>query len=151
MAKRTSPGGGNAGRKVTTGDTVPVQLRSRGQNSQGSRPPAARPRLVGPCYQCAEWGHLVANGMKPKQLYPFLQPLVRKAGESMYDHHSVCVDTSTSDGVCVNTDQECHLKAKGASLSPEGVDNTERAAAMITTTEQEGKTDFNEVNTQWVK
>ena len=90
VAKRKRPGGGNTGRKkAVTGDTAPAQLNSRGQNSQGSRPPAARPRLVGPCYRCAEWGHLVANCLKPKQLYPFAQPLVRKAGESMCDSHCI--------------------------------------------------------------
>ena len=126
VAKRKRPGGANATRKkVAAGDTVPVQPSPRGQFSQGSRPPVARPRLVGPCYRCAEWGHLVANCPKPKQLYPFTQPLVRKAGESMCDSHSVCVDTSTSHGVCVNaTDYEYPLEAKGASPSPGGVDNT---------------------------
>ena len=53
VAKRKRPGGGNAGRKkAVTGDTAPAQLNSRGQNSQGSRPPAARPRLVGPLPMC---------------------------------------------------------------------------------------------------
>ena len=152
VAKRKRPGGGNAGRKkAVTGDTAPAQLNSRGQNSQGSRPPAARPRLVGPCYRCAEWGHLVANCPKPKQLYPFAQPLVRKAGESMCVSHNVCVDTSTSDGVCVNTtDQEYPLKVEGASLSPEGVNNAERVIALKVATEQKGHiiTGFKEVNTQ---
>ena len=51
VAKRKRPGGGNTGRKkAVSGDSAPVQLHARGQNSQGSRPPAARPRLVGPCY-----------------------------------------------------------------------------------------------------
>ena len=126
VAKRKRPGGANATRKkVAAGDTVPMQPSPRGQFGQGSRPPVARPRLVGPCYRCAEWGHLVANCPKPKQLYPFTQPLVRKAGESMCDSHSVCVDTGTSHGVCVNaTDYEYPLEAKGASPSPGGVDNT---------------------------
>ena len=138
-------------KKAIIGDAVPAQLNSRGQNGQGSRPPVARPRLVGPCYQCAEWGHLVANCLKPKQLYPFAQPLVRKAGESMCDSHNVCVDTSTSDGVCINTtDQEYPSKVQGASLSPEGVDNTERVIALKVAAEQKGHiiTGFKEVNIQ---
>ena len=49
VAKRKQLGGGNTGRKkAVSGDTAPVQLHTRGQNSQGSRPLAARPRLVGP-------------------------------------------------------------------------------------------------------
>ena len=39
----------------------------------------------------------------------------------MCDSHSVCVDTSTSQGVCVNaTDYEYPLEAKGASPPPGG-------------------------------
>ena len=90
----------------------------------------------------------MANCLKPKQLYPFTQPLVRKARESMCDSHSVCVDTSTSRGVCVNaTKHEYPLEAKGASPSPEGVDNTKGLAALSKAAEQEGITDFKEVNT----
>ena len=79
VAKRKRPGGGNAERKkAVTGDTAPAQSNSRGQNSQGNRPPAARPRLVGPCYRCAEWRHLVANCPKPKQLYRFCSAFGKK-------------------------------------------------------------------------
>ena len=116
VAKRKQPGGSNAAwKKAAAGDTAPMQPAARRQNSQGSRPPVARPRLVGLCYRCAEWGHLVANCPK----------LVSKAGESLNNNHSVCADdSSTSHVVCVNTTHhEYSLKTRGASLSHEGVHN----------------------------
>ena len=62
-----------------------------------------------------------------------------KAGESMCDSHNVCVDTSTSDGVSVNTtDQEYPFKVEGASLPPEGINNTERVIALKAAAEQKG-------------
>ena len=152
VAKRKRPEGSNAARKkATVGDTAPMQPAARGQNSQGSRPPVARPRLVGPCYRCAKWGHLVANCPKPKQLYPFTQPLVSKAGESLNNSHSVCTDSSTSLVVCVNTtDHEYSLKTRGACLSHEGVDNRKGAAAQSKAAKQESLTDFKKVNTKRV-
>lgn len=113
IAKRKRPGEANTSRKRSASgstDAVPVPSGPRGaQNSQGSRPPAGRPRLVRPCYRCAKWGHLVANCPKPKQLYPFTQPLVRKAEGRVNDSLSVSVksiDQGTSKdspGVCVNS------------------------------------------------
>ena len=127
-----------------------MQPGTRGQNSQGSRPPVARPRLVGPCYRCAEWGHLVENGLKPKQLYPFTQPLVSKAAESFNNSHSVCADSSTSHVVCVNTtDHKYSFKTRGSCLSHEGVDN-KKAVAQSKAAKQESLTDFKKVNTQRV-
>ena len=74
MAKRKCLEGANGARKkVVAGDTMPMQSGSRGQNIQGSTPPVVRSSLVGPYYRCAEWGQLVANCPKPKQLYPFTQ------------------------------------------------------------------------------
>ena len=152
VAKRKRPGGSNAARKkAAAGDTAPMQPGARGQNSQGSRPPVARPRLVGPCYRCAEWGHLVANCPKPKQLYPFAQPLVSKAGESLNSSHSVCADSSTSHVVCVNTtDYECSLKTRGTCLAHEGVSNKKGVVAQSKAAKQESLTDFKTVNAQRV-
>ena len=71
IAKRKRSGAANASRKrlaASSGvDTRPVQTDPRTTaNNQGMRPPMVRPRVVGPCYRCAEWGHLVANCPKPK-------------------------------------------------------------------------------------
>ena len=46
-----------------------------GNQSMGLCP--VQPRIIRPCFRCGEWGHLVANCAKPKQLYPLRQPLVR--------------------------------------------------------------------------
>ena len=45
----------------------------------GSRPPPFRPRLIGPCFRCSEFGHLVASCPKPRPVYPSDQPLVSEA------------------------------------------------------------------------
>ena len=59
VAKSKRPGASNSARKkAAVGDIAPVQPGARGQNSQGSKSPVARPRLVGPCYRYAKWGHL---------------------------------------------------------------------------------------------
>ena len=56
----------------------------RGGGGAGGRPPPARPRLIGPCYRCGEFGHLVANCSKPRPTsYPFDQPLVSEAADSV--------------------------------------------------------------------
>ena len=125
VAKRKRLAGSNAARKkVAAEDSVPVQPGTRGQNSQGSWPPVARLRLVGPFYRCAKWGQLVANCLKPKQLYRFTQPLVSKAGESLNNSYSICANSNTSHAVCSNTtDHEYSLKARHASLLHEDVDN----------------------------
>jgi len=120
IAKRKRSGAANASRKrlaASSGaDIRPVQASPRTTaNNQGMRPPMARPRVVGPCYRCAEWGHLVANCPKPKQ-YPFEhQPLVSKAESSVNCVKNMCSDI---------TEQSLPLVAKGASLSEYGVDNT---------------------------
>ena len=81
VAKRKRPGGSNAARKkAAAGDTAHMQPAARGQNSQDRKPPVARPRVVGPCYRCAKWGHLVANCPKPKQLYPSFYSAFGKQG-----------------------------------------------------------------------
>ena len=57
----------------------------------------------------------------------------------------------TSHGVCVNaTKHEYPLEAKGASLSPEGVDNTKEVATLSKAAEQEGIMDFKEINTRGI-
>ena len=60
-----------------TSSPIPAPARVPG-SSQNIRRCQARPRIIGPCFRCGEWGHLVANGAKPRQTYPFEQPLVRE-------------------------------------------------------------------------
>ena len=82
----------------------------------------------------------MANCLKPKQLYPFAQPLVNKAGESLNNSHSVCADSSTSHVVCVNTtDHECSLKTRGTCLAHEGVNNKKWVAAQSKAAKQEAR------------
>ena len=42
--------------------------------------PPARPRVLGPCFKCATWGHLAANcPAKNRVAYPFCQPVISTA------------------------------------------------------------------------
>lgn len=76
------------------------------------------------------------NCPKPKQLYPFTQPLVGKVEESLSNSHNVCVNTF---------DHGLPLKAKGVSLSMAGVDNTKGVAAPSKAAEQGGIKELKEV------
>ena len=135
MQKRKRSGAANAARKrqATSGgaDRVPVQAGpSTTANNQGIRPPAAKPRVIGPCHRCAGWGHLVANCPypKPKQQYPFEhQPLVSEAEGSVNCVKDMC------SGI---TEQSLPLEAKGASLSVDSVDSKQRASITIEPSEQ---------------
>ena len=69
-----------------------------GNQSTGPRP--VRPRIIGPCFRCGEWGHLVANCAKLKQLYPLRQPLVRGVVNNVHDVHTVCVNDTELDELC---------------------------------------------------
>ena len=132
VSKRKRSGATNAPRKkiaVSGGagiTPVPVQTAPRAAVHQVIRPQTTRPRVLGPCYRCAEWGHLVANCPKPRQ-YPFEhQPLVSKAEGSVN-----CVSN-----VCSSIEQGHSLKAKGASLSLGGVDSKQKASAQSEAMEQ---------------
>ena len=70
--------------------------------SGGSGPPAtvsqARPRVLGPCFKCAAWGHLAANcPTKDRGVYPFCQPVVSSAELS---------SDRLSDVIMVDNDQD---------------------------------------------
>ena len=42
-----------------------------------------RPRVLGPCFRCAAWGHLADScPAKDKVVYPFCQPVISKAEAS---------------------------------------------------------------------
>ena len=49
----------------------------------GNRLPPAKPRLIGPCFRCGEFGHFVAGCTKPRPVYPFDQPLVSEAVDTV--------------------------------------------------------------------
>ena len=131
--KRSSAANATRKRQATSGgaDRVPVKAGpSTAANNQGTRPPVAKPRVIGPCHRCAGWGHLVANCPypKPKQQHAFEhQPLVSEAEGSVN-----CVK-DMSRGI---TEQSLPLEAKGASLSVDSVDSKQRASITIEPSEQ---------------
>ena len=58
----------------------------------------ARPRVLGPCFKCAAWGHLAANcPTKDRGVYPFCQPVVSSAELS---------SDLLSDVIMVDNDQD---------------------------------------------
>ena len=72
--------------EVGAGPEVPA---GRGGGA-GNRPPPARPRLIGPCFRCGEFGHLVASCPKPRLMYPLNQPLVSKAVDTIEPIVKLC-------------------------------------------------------------
>ena len=52
-----------------------------GSATEAARQQSARPRVLGPCYECGQWGHLVesCSVRVPKGTYPFQQPVVSSA------------------------------------------------------------------------
>ena len=67
---------------------------------QPIRPPATpvipKPRVIGPCYRCAGWGHLAASCTKAKATYPLNQPVVGLADPlANIDACVLNVDSST--------------------------------------------------------
>ena len=52
-----------------------------GSAAEAARQQSARPRVLGPCYGCGQWGHLVesCSVRLPKGTYPFQQPVVSSA------------------------------------------------------------------------
>ena len=74
VSKRKRSGATNAPRKkiaVSGGagiTPVPVQTAPRAAVHQVIRPQTTRPRVLGLCYRCAEWGHLVANCQSPDSI-----------------------------------------------------------------------------------
>ena len=90
-----------------------------------------RPTIIGPCFRCGEWGHLVANCAKftLKQLYPFRQPLVRGAVNNVYDVHTVYVNEFELDAF-YEIDKSC--------VSTKGVDGeTEKVLSGVTASIQQ--------------
>ena len=49
----------------------------------GSRPAPSRPRLIGPCWRCGELGRLAVSCTKQRPMYPFDQPQVSEAADSV--------------------------------------------------------------------
>ena len=93
-------------------------IRTKECNTQTRQVPP-KPRDIGPCYRCAEWGHLVAACHKARTVYPFdsqYQPVVSKAdmqlqgdmlpGTSKLTDVSASIDykgkRSTEGSDCVN-------------------------------------------------
>ena len=76
---------------------------SSGAGSLGNQ---ARPRVVGPCFRCAAWGHLAANCPAKDKLYPFCQSVVRETDKFKA---SVCDSV-----VCVNSILPCEVNAESA-------------------------------------
>ena len=83
--------------------------------------------MLGPCFQCAAWGHLAANAWghlaancptKDKAVYPFCQPVVNKAEVS---------DNPVSDVVAIYNEHD--VQTVPLPLSCEG-DNNIRAADL---------------------
>ena len=64
---------------------------------QGNRSPPIRPRLVGPCFRCGEFGHLVAGCTKPRPAYPFVQPLVSEVVDTVA--HAVTIGDDSMESV----------------------------------------------------
>ena len=74
--KRRRAGNTATGKKLRSNWNKGASRREPGV-SGGSGPPAivsqARPRVLGPCFKCAAWGHLAANcPTKDRVLYPFV-------------------------------------------------------------------------------
>ena len=78
---------------------------SSGAGSLGNQN-QARPRVVGPCFCCAAWGHLAANCPAKDKLYPFCQSVVRETDKCKV---SVCDSV-----VCVNSILPCEVNAESA-------------------------------------
>ena len=100
-----------------------------GNQNAGAHP--VRPRIIGSCFRCGEWGHLVANCAKftPKQLYPFRQPLVRGAVNNVHDVHTVCVNEFELDAF-YEIDKSC--------VSTKGVDGeTDKVLSGVTASIQQ--------------
>ena len=113
MANKRHRGGNNAVRKCRNwGDSGAhkkepqmAAASSSGAGSLGNQN-QARPRVVGPCFRCAAWGHLAANCPAKDKLYPFCQSVVRET-----DKFKVSVCDSV---VCVNSILPCEVNAASA-------------------------------------
>ena len=84
--------------------------------SMGSRPAPSRPRLIGPCWRCGELGHLAISCTKQRPVYPFDQPQVSEAADSVaclidvsdnkkggldpFDHKSVSANVKPLSELC---------------------------------------------------
>ena len=115
----------------TTGaveNTMPGPSRgATGNQNVGACP--VRPRIIGPCFRCGEWGHLVANCAKPKQQYPSRQPLVRGAVNNVHDVHTVCVNDFELDAF-YEIDKSC--------VSTKGIDGeTDKVLSGVTASIQQ--------------
>ena len=104
-AKKRRAGDGNSDSKRKTGNWSdglgPSNKKDNPVNMmQPSRPPATpvipKPRVIGPCYRCAGWGHLAASCTKAKATYPLNQPVVDLADPlANIDACVLNVDSST--------------------------------------------------------
>ena len=107
-ANKCQRGGGGAGnkRKCWPGPAGPSSRQREPQPTQAAGPPPllpqgpVRPRIpvLGPCFFCGQFGHLVKSCPK-ETLYPLKQPVVSKAERS--------ADSHESGGVLIMNDM-CH-------------------------------------------
>ena len=91
---------------------APAGMMQPGKPSTGPVP--QRPRVIGPCYRCAGWGHLAANCPKNKAQYPLSQSVVGLADQSI-SLHNVCM--SSGDTATIAGSPEVSGKSEGINNS----------------------------------
>ena len=91
---------------------APAGMMQPGKPSTGPVP--QRPRVIGPCYRCAGWGHLAANCPKNKALYPLSQSVVGLA-DQLISLHNVCM--SSGDTATIAGSSEVSGKSEGINNS----------------------------------
>lgn len=101
-AKRRRDAGAKRRRNWTTETAGPSNKRGQTFLQTSAPPPLMphgqgqpKPRVLGPCYRCGGFGHLVATcPVKDKSVYPLCQPVVSSAEVSVVSDTSVCVDNT---------------------------------------------------------
>ena len=92
-----------------------------------SRLPPTRPRLIGPCYRCGEFRHLIT----PRPVYPFDQPLVSEAVDSVACLWGISVNMEGGPSNVKSLREFCKLTILGNAPSPDhGVDNDQTECHM---------------------
>ena len=102
LANKRRKGGNFAARKRRNwGDGPSSRKEPQGTNTSGGSTQVhqtqPRPRVVGPCYRCAAWGHLAANCTAKEKVYPFCQPAVSKAEAADKANFNVGVNDVCND------------------------------------------------------
>ena len=100
---------------------------------QPSRPPATpvipKPRVIGPCYRCAGWGHLAASCTKAKASYPLNQPVVGLADPLA--NIDACVLNVDSSTVACSAEESGKSKGVGSNLD-KGTDVNNKVVEGVT-------------------